>query len=52
VQDAAADDDLPSRDHVGCLYAAARVGCGMMILWILMALAIAFAAVFSLLFFR
>jgi hypothetical protein len=46
------DDDLPPRDNVGCLIAAARVGCGMMILQILMALAILFAAVFSLLFFR
>jgi hypothetical protein len=50
--EADAGEDLPPRDTVGCLYAAARVGCGMMILQILMALAILFAAVFSLLFFR
>jgi hypothetical protein len=52
VEDADAGEDLPPHDTVGCLYAAARVGCGMMVLQILMALAIIFAALFSLLFFR
>jgi hypothetical protein len=37
---------------VGCLYAAIRVGCGMMLLQAIMALAILFAALVSLLFFR
>jgi hypothetical protein len=46
------DADLPPRDHVGCFLAAARLGCGMMILQILMALAIVAAALLSLLFFR
>jgi hypothetical protein len=45
-------DDLPSRDHAGCLIAAARAGCGMMLLQALMALAILAAALISLLFFR
>jgi hypothetical protein len=48
----AGGEDLPPRDHAGCLIAALRTGCGMAILWILMALAIAGVALFSLLFFR
>jgi hypothetical protein len=37
---------------VGCLYVAIRIGCGMMLLQAIMALAILVAAVVSLLFFR
>jgi hypothetical protein len=48
----AGGEDLPPRDYVGCLYAALRTGCGMAMLWILMAAAIAGAALFSLLFVR
>jgi hypothetical protein len=50
--DPAGGEDLPPRDAVGCLYAAARTGCMMGILQILMLLAILFAALVSLLFFR
>ena len=45
-------EPLPPRDNVGCLFAAARLGCGMAILQILMAIAILLAALVSLLFFR
>lgn len=45
-------EPLPPRDNVGCILAAARLGCGMAILQILMALAILLAALFSFLFFR
>jgi hypothetical protein len=45
-------EDLPPRDHVGCLLVALRTGCGMAILWIMMAAAIAAVALLSLLFFR
>jgi hypothetical protein len=45
-------EDLPPRDHAGCLLAAARTGCGMTLLWALMALAIVCVALISLLFFR
>jgi hypothetical protein len=45
-------EDLPPRDHVGCLILAVRTGCGMMLLQALMALAILLAALVSLLFFR
>jgi hypothetical protein len=48
----AGGEDLPPRDHVGCLLAALRLGCGMMLLQGLMFLAIILAALFSLLFFR
>jgi hypothetical protein len=48
----AAGEDLPPRDHLGCLFVVLRTGCGMAILWIMMAAAIAGAALFSLLFFR
>jgi hypothetical protein len=47
-----AGDDLPPRDHVGCLLVALRTGCGMALLWILMGLAILAAALLSLLIFR
>ena len=49
-----ADDheDLPPRDHAGCLWVAARAGCGMAILYIMMALGIILAALLSLLLFR
>lgn len=52
AQDSAGGEDLPPRDHVGCLYAALRVGCGMAALQLIMFLAIVFAALISLLFFR
>jgi len=45
-------EDLPPRDTLGCLFAAARVGCMMSLLQVLMLLAIVFAALVSLLFFR
>lgn len=45
-------EDLPPRDPLGCLFAAARVGCMMSLLQVLMLLAIIFAALVSLLFFR
>jgi hypothetical protein len=45
-------EDLPPRDTLGCLFAAARTGCMMGVLQILMLLAIIFAALVSLLFFR
>jgi hypothetical protein len=45
-------EDLPPRDHVGCLYVAIRIGCGMMLLQAIMAVAILVAALVSLLFFR
>jgi hypothetical protein len=48
----AGGEPLPPRDPVGCLYFAARVGCGMAILQILMALAIILVALISLFFFR
>jgi hypothetical protein len=45
-------EDLPPRDTIGCLFAAARTGCMMALLQVLMILAILFAALVSLLFFR
>ena len=45
-------DDLPPHDHAGCLWVAVRAGCGMAILYILMAIGIALAALLSLLLFR
>lgn len=48
----ATGEELPPRDNVGCIFAMARLGCGMVILQVLMFLAIAFAALVSLLFFR
>jgi hypothetical protein len=42
---------LPPRDHAGCLLVALRTGCGMTILWLIMALAILAAALVSLLIF-
>jgi hypothetical protein len=48
----AGGEDLPPRDHGGCLWAALRVGCGMAALQAIMFLAIVFAALVSLLFFR
>jgi hypothetical protein len=45
-------EDLPERDTVGCLLLAARTGCGMALIQILMALAIIGAAILSLIFFR
>jgi hypothetical protein len=45
-------EDLPPHDTVGCLFAMARLGCTMALLQILMLLAIIFAALVSLLFFR
>jgi hypothetical protein len=50
--DAAGGEDLPPRDTVGCLYAAARVGCSMALLQVLMLLAILFAAIVSFFLFR
>ncbi|CAN5894483.1 hypothetical protein BH23GEM9_BH23GEM9_33310 [soil metagenome] len=47
-----AGEDLPPRDHAGCILAALRVGCGMIMLQALMALAILAAALISLLFYR
>jgi hypothetical protein len=49
---AAGGEDLPPRDHVGCLIVALRTGCGMILLQAIMAAAIIVAALFSLLFFR
>jgi hypothetical protein len=51
-EDSAGGEDLPPRDAVGCFYAMARTGCMMAMLQILMLLAILFAALVSLLFFR
>jgi hypothetical protein len=48
----ATGEELPPRDNVGCIFAMARIGCGMVILQVLMFLAIVFAALVSLLFFR
>jgi hypothetical protein len=48
----AGGEPLPPRDHAGCFYVAARAGCGMAAIQILMALGIIFAALISLLFFR
>ncbi|HSJ06714.1 MAG TPA: hypothetical protein VK936_08430 [Longimicrobiales bacterium] len=48
----AGGEDLPPRDHLGCLLVALRTGCGMTLLWALMAMAILGAALVSLLFFR
>lgn len=45
-------EPLPPRDHAGCFYVAARAGCGMALIQILMALGIILAALISLLFFR
>lgn len=45
-------EDLPPRDHAGCLIVALRTGCGMLLLQALMAIAIIAAALVSLLFFR
>jgi hypothetical protein len=45
-------EDLPPRDVGGCLVAAARAGCGMAMIQILMAAAILLAAIVSLLVFR
>jgi hypothetical protein len=50
--DSAGGEDLPPRDAVGCLYAMVRTGCLMSLLQALMLLAILFAALVSLLFFR
>jgi hypothetical protein len=47
-----AGEPLPPRDTAGCIVVAARAGCGMAILQILMALAILAAALVSLLLFR
>ncbi|MBR9988825.1 MAG: hypothetical protein KFH98_03660 [Gemmatimonadetes bacterium] len=48
----AGGEPLPPRDAGGCAIAAARLGCGMALLQILMAIAILLAALFSLLLFR
>jgi hypothetical protein len=45
-------EDLPPRDHVGCLIVALRTGCGMILLQAIMAAAIIAVALLSLLFFR
>jgi hypothetical protein len=39
-------EDLPPRDHVGCLIVALRTGCGMILLQAIMAAAIIIAALF------
>jgi hypothetical protein len=46
------DDDLPPHDHVGCLLAAVRAGCGMALIQVLMAIAILLVALISFFFFR
>lgn len=48
----AGGEDLPPRDHAGCLIVAVRAGCGMALIQTLMALAIILAALLSLLLFR
>ncbi|HEX6133909.1 MAG TPA: hypothetical protein VFZ24_08095 [Longimicrobiales bacterium] len=50
--ESAESESLPPRDHAGCVIVAARAGCGMAVLQILMALAILLAALFSLILFR
>jgi hypothetical protein len=48
----AGGEPLPPRDPAGCLIVATRVGCGMALLQILMAIGIILAALLSLLLFR